>query len=120
MTSKKIGNLAEDLSAKILIDKNFKILARNFRTKFGEIDIICFKKGVFSFIEVKSLSMFKNNFIYEPCEQITKRKQFKIIGTANYFLTKNNLQNSYYKFDLMEIKFWDNKKYSYKYTENIF
>lgn len=120
MTSKKIGDLAEDLATKILIDKKFKIIKRNFRLKSGEIDIICSKNGIISFIEVKSLSMFKNNFLYEPKEQITNSKKFKIINTAKYFLTKNNLHNSYYKFDLIEIKFWKNNKYSYNYIENIF
>ena len=100
MTSKEIGNLAENLATKILINKNFQIMKRNFRSK--------------------SLSMYKNNFIYAPKEQITRKKQFKIKSTANYFLTKNNLHNLYYKFDLIEIKFWGNKKYSYNYIENIF
>lgn len=120
MTSKKIGNIAEDLATKILINKSFKIINRNFRSKSGEIDIICLKNNVISFVEVKSLSMFKNNFLYEPKEQITHNKKFKIINTAKYFLTKNNLHNSYYKFDLIEIKFWEHNKYSYNYIENIF
>lgn len=120
MTSKEIGNLAENLATKILINKNFQIMKRNFRSNFGEIDIICLKNNIISFIEVKSLSMFKNNFMYEPKEQITRKKQFKIKSTANYFLTKNNLHNLYYKFDLIEIKFLGNKKYSYNYIENIF
>lgn len=120
MTSKKIGNIAEDLASKILITKNFKIITRNFRSKSGEIDIICLKNNIISFIEVKSLSMFKNNLLYEPKEQITHSKRFKIINTAKYFLAKNNLNNSYYKFDLIEIKFWQNNKYSYNYIENIF
>lgn len=120
MTSKELGNIGENLATKILINKGFKILNRNFRSSSGEIDIICFKNNTISFIEVKSLSMFKNNFIYEPKEQITPRKKFKIKSTANYFIIKNNLQNSYFKFDLMEIKFWGDKKYSYNYMENVF
>ena len=55
MTSKEIGNLAENLATKILINKNFQIMKRNFRSNFGEIDIICLKNNIISFIEVKSL-----------------------------------------------------------------
>lgn len=120
MTTKQIGNIAEDLAVKVLLNKNFKIIERNFRSKKGEIDIICFKDNIISFIEVKSLSMFKNNLIYEPREQINRQKAFKIKTTANYFLSSKNLHRFLYKFDLMEIKFWGNEKYSYNYIENIF
>lgn len=120
MTTKEIGNIGEALSTKILIQKGFTILSNNFRSRCGEIDIICMKNNKISFVEVKSLSMFKNNLIYEPREQITRIKMLRIINTANYYLTINNLHNSLYQFDLMEIKFWGNKKYSYNYIENIF
>ena len=105
MTTKQIGDLAEDLSVKILTDNKFDIICKNYRTRLGEIDIICFKRDTISFIEVKSLCMFKDNVISEPKEQIT---------------TSENLDDYYYKFDLMEIKFWNDKNYSYNYIENIF
>lgn len=120
MTTKEIGNIGEALATKILIQKGFTILNNNFRCNSGEIDIICSINNIISFVEVKSLSMFKNNFIYEPREQITRKKMLKIIGAANYFLTINNLHDSTYQFDLIEIKFWGNKRYSYNYIENIF
>lgn len=120
MTTKDIGNLGENLAIKVLLNKNFKIINRNFRSKKGEIDIICYKNNILSFVEVKSMCMFKNNFISEPREQINTRKIFRIRSTANYFLTLNNLHNTIYRFDLIEIKFWGGKKYSYNYIENIF
>lgn len=120
MTSKELGTIGENLATKILVNKNYKILDRNFKSSSGEIDIICYKENIISFIEVKSLSIFKNNFIYEPKEQITRKKRLRILSTANYFIIKNGLKNLNFKFDLMEIKFWGNKKYSYNYIENIF
>ena len=44
MTTKQIGDLAEDLSVKILTDNKFDIICKNYRTRLGEIDIICFKR----------------------------------------------------------------------------
>ncbi len=120
IVSRKIGNVAEDLATQLLVNKHFKILHRNFRSQVGEIDIICVKDNVISFVEVKSLSLFKRNFIYEPKEQITKTKQFRIKRTANYFISINNLHDVNFRFDLMEIKFWASNKYSYNYIENIF
>ncbi len=105
MTTREIGTIGENLAIKILKSKNFSILYRNFRVRSGEIDIICKKDNMISFIEVKSLPMFKNNIIFEPREQITKSKIFKIKNTANYFIATNDLYNISYKFDIMEIKF---------------
>ncbi len=53
MTTKDIGNLGEILAVKVLLNKNFKIINKNFRSKRGEIDIICSKDNVISFVEVK-------------------------------------------------------------------
>lgn len=120
MTTKQIGDLAEDLSVKILTDKEFDVICKNYRTRLGEIDIICFKRDTISFVEVKSLCMFKDNVISEPKEQITQRKRNKLNLVAKHFISNKNLENYYYKFDLMEIKFWNDKNYSYSYIENIF
>ena len=120
MTTKQIGDLAEDLSVKILTDKEFDVICKNYRTRLGEIDIICFKRDTISFVEVKSLCMFKDNVISESKEQITQRKRNKLNLVAKHFISNKNLENYYYKFDLMEIKFWNDKNYSYSYIENIF
>ena len=52
----KIGSLGENIAVKYLINKGFSIISRNFREKWGEIDIICVKRGVTHFVEVKSVS----------------------------------------------------------------
>ena len=40
----KVGKIGEDIACRYLKDKGYKIIERNFRRKWGEIDIICFKK----------------------------------------------------------------------------
>ena len=49
----KTGRRAERLAAIYLLFKGYRILARNYRTKSGEIDIIARKKGVIIAVEVK-------------------------------------------------------------------
>jgi putative endonuclease len=58
-----IGALGEDIAAKYLKNKGFSVLERNFRRKYGEIDIICEKARILHFVEVKSVSQetFYNN-----------------------------------------------------------
>ena len=51
---KDIGNYGEELSLTYLRDKGYKIISRNFRNKYGEIDLICKIKDLLIFIEVKS------------------------------------------------------------------
>ncbi len=52
----EIGALGEELASRFLVNKGFKIITRNYRKKFGEIDIICEKSKMLHFIEVKTVS----------------------------------------------------------------
>lgn len=58
----KIGQIGEDLACQYLLNNKYKIIDRNYREKWGEIDIICKdKNGVLVFIEVKTLKLFHDN-----------------------------------------------------------
>lgn len=54
--TQKIGILGEELVAKFLMKRGFKIVGRNFRKKWGELDVVAVKKNIFHFVEVKSVS----------------------------------------------------------------
>ncbi len=87
--SQKIGFKAEDKVEKYLLKNGYKIIKRNFHSKFGEIDIIAKKAGVFSFFEVK----FSKK--YDPICRITPAKIGKIIKTIDYFFMMNNSDDEY-------------------------
>jgi putative endonuclease len=89
MNTRNKGNIAENKAVEFLKKKNFKILKRNFYTKFGEIDIIAFKNDVFHFIEVKSGKNF------EPIYNITPQKLNKIIKSAYVYLKQNNITSAF-------------------------
>ncbi|WP_035908167.1 YraN family protein [Lebetimonas sp. JS032] len=97
MNTKTKGNIAEQKAAQFLKNNNFKIIERNFYTKFGEIDIIAFKNSVFHFIEVKSGKNF------EPVYNITHAKLQRIIKSAYVYLKKHNI-NSAFCIDAIIIK----------------
>jgi putative endonuclease len=48
-----IGSTAEDMAAEYLQSKGFRVIARNHRTRFAELDIIAASKDVVAFVEVK-------------------------------------------------------------------
>jgi putative endonuclease len=84
------GDLGEDYAAKLLKSHNYRILARNYKTKFGEIDIVAEDAGgTLVFIEVKTRWSRKFG---KPEEAVTPRKLAKIRKAGEYFtLTHPNL-----------------------------
>jgi len=84
--SRAKGNLAEDKACKFLSGNGFTIIQRNFYSRFGEIDIITSKDGIFHFIEVKSALEYEL-----AVQNITPQKLHKFIRTVHVYLKKNNL-----------------------------
>jgi putative endonuclease len=76
------GKIGEDFAVRLLENKGYQIVARNFRSRFGEIDIIAIYEGELVFIEVKTRWSLKFG---NPEEAVTERKLKKIIRTAEYF-----------------------------------
>jgi putative endonuclease len=113
----KIGQIGENLAHKYLAKKGYKIIERNFRRPWGEIDIIAIAPDkTLVFVEVKSV---QNNKISAE-EQLTKTKLKKLQKTASLYANTNNfLQNSLgWQIDLIAITI-SNKKYNIKHYKNI-
>lgn len=77
------GKKAEEKASSHLEKLGYSILACNFHSKFGEIDIIAKKEGIIHFCEVK----FSQN--YDPIFRITPSKLQKIIKTIRYYFLLN-------------------------------
>ncbi|MCR4284125.1 MAG: YraN family protein [Parcubacteria group bacterium] len=56
MDKRQVGELGEDIACRFLVKQGHKIRDRNYRKKWGEIDIISEKDNIIHFIEVKSVS----------------------------------------------------------------
>jgi len=94
------GQIGERIALKYLKNRDFKIIALNYRTSFGEIDIIAKDKEYIVFIEVK----LRRNFEYGlPREAVGKAKQKNIIKTAYSFISEYNLHNTDFRFDVIEV-----------------
>lgn len=99
----KIGALAEKLAQEYITKLGMNIIDKNFRTKFGEIDIIAKDQEEYVFIEVRSKSY--TNFGL-PEETISKKKQEKIINMAKWYLKSKQVTNSIScRFDVIAIVF---------------
>ncbi len=93
------GNLAENLAAEFLLDKDYKILARNFRYQRAEIDIIAELDDLIVVIEVKARSY---DTLIEPQEAVTKKKIKAIVMCTDFFLNENSI-NKEVRFDIITV-----------------
>lgn len=93
------GALGEQYAAEYLLKKGYRISARNFRSRYGEIDIIAENADFVVFAEVKTRD---RNYIFRPSEAVTVSKQRKIIKTAQYYLLENE-KGLQPRFDVIEI-----------------
>jgi len=120
---KKLGNLGEDLACEYLVSKGYKILGRNWKIKFGEIDIICRKNwGLFGdktihFVEAKALSRISGPF--SPEQRANWKKQQKVKRLAEIWLSKNKIpQNTPYQIDIIAVSFNEDGEPEIKCFEN--
>lgn len=111
-----LGTLGEMAASKYLKKKRYKLYDVNYRSRFGEIDLIVTKDNYIVFVEVKSRTA---NSIANPCEFVDERKQERIIKTAELYLVRHRL-NLQPRFDVIEVFFENDKIKSIKHLENAF
>jgi putative endonuclease len=98
--NKKKGAFGEMLAGKYLENKGYNILNTNYRCQYGEIDIIAGFEGLICFIEVKYRKSLKFGM---PREAVTKAKQLKIKETAAFYILENEISDTSFRFDVIEI-----------------
>lgn len=81
--NKDTGRIGEQITEKVLKNKGYSIIKRNFSTRFGEIDLICSKAGITVFVEVKTK---KGTYFGTPEEMFTKRKAVRVKRMAIVYL----------------------------------
>ncbi|HSV94648.1 MAG TPA: YraN family protein [Spirochaetia bacterium] len=87
--NKITGNKGEVLATQYLEKKGYRIEERNFRTRFGEIDIICWDAQTLVFVEVKT--KIGHDF-GEPEEMVNKRKMSQVKRMGEVYLLNNKLE----------------------------
>jgi putative endonuclease len=114
---KHLGRKGERIARRYLRRRGYKILQTNYETKFGEIDIICRKKRVVIFVEVKT--RFSTRF-GEPEASVIYRKQRKIANVAEYYIQRNKLYNLNARFDIISIKLTSRWKRDIRHIKDAF
>jgi len=100
-TSLQVGNEAETLACDYLQQRGLKLLTRNYRAPYGELDLIMRDHDHMVFVEVR----FRRHLRYgSGAESVTAAKQDKLIKTALYYLQQHPKQAKYSaRFDVISI-----------------
>jgi putative endonuclease len=83
----QLGKLGERLAAEHLTRRGFQILERNYRTRWGELDIVAFDGHTLSFCEVKTRRLGRGDVA--PLESIRSRKQSRIRKMAGSWMSEH-------------------------------
>ena len=97
----RIGARGEDIAVTNLKKCRYRIIERNYRCRFGEVDIIALDKGTIVFVEVKTRS---TEAYGTPETSVTLRKQHQLTKVALCYLQQKDLLNRDARFDVVAIK----------------
>lgn len=103
----ELGRVGENMAADHLEKQGYKILARNFRSPAGELDIVCCKNSTLVFVEVKT----RRSEIFGTAEEaITAKKIEHIRKAALYYLNAQPTKYQEIRFDVITIVMTDSKQ----------
>lgn len=93
------GEHSEQLACDYLLQQGLQIKDRNFRCKYGELDLVMEESSTLVIVEVR----FRKSDKYGGAlESITRKKQSRIIAATQYYLMKNKLSNAI-RFDVIAL-----------------
>ncbi|MDD2634210.1 MAG: YraN family protein [Bacteroidales bacterium] len=94
-----LGEKGEELACSYLKEKKYRILARKWRYKHKEIDIIAFYEGIIIFVEVKTRS---SDYWGNPEEFVNRRKQKFLIEAAEKYIIEKDFDMEA-RFDIISV-----------------
>jgi putative endonuclease len=97
-----LGNTGEDLACKELERRGYAIIARRYRRRGGELDIIARDGQTMVFVEVKAR---EGRAFGEACEAVTANKRRTITRLAVDYLMRHRLTGCACRFDVVSIHF---------------
>lgn len=108
MDNKILGQQGEEYAVKYLIRKGCIILERNYRCRYGEIDIIALDQGILCFIEVKTRTRMDYGL---PCQAVDRRKEQHIKKCAYHYINLYHMEDREIRIDIVEVLYIRNHFY---------
>lgn len=112
---RKTGLLGEIYASRYLRDKGYDIVAANFKSRSGEIDIIADDGKTVCFVEVKTR---RDGAFFDPALAVDRAKEENVKSTAAAFISATKCKKNI-RFDIIEVVLCENQ-YKIRHTENAF
>lgn len=112
---KSLGAWGERIAADYLLSKGYHIIAANYRTNFGEIDLVCRMEDIWCFVEVKTRRNKKYGYGYQS---VTPKKQKHMVLAAQTYLNQNGLNDVPVRFDVVSIDWINGSEYKIELIQN--
>ena len=117
MNSVEFGNRSEAAAAAYLKRKGYAILHTHWRTRRGEIDIVCQKEDVLVFVEVKSAAYDSVGYL---AERINTRKRRRIQLAALDYVSHNKIPAGGTRFDAVLLTLTREGEYRIEHIPDAF
>jgi putative endonuclease len=111
-----LGREGEKIAEQYLRKKGYTLVERNYRCSVGEVDLIVLDRRVVVFVEVKTRT---GHGFGMPSEAVERRKQKKMIQTAQFFINAKGLHQREARFDVVGIS-WLGSRPVVEHIENAF
>lgn len=99
---KELGAVGEAAAEQRLKEQGFRLLARNWRCRTGEIDIIAMDGEILVFVEVRTRS--GRGAFGTPLESVNARKQRQIIETSQVYMHQQRQQGRQVRYDVLAVQ----------------
>ena len=113
---KDFGKWGEAIALDYLIARGYQFVAANYRSTYGEIDLICQDGPVWCFIEVKTRSNSKYGKGYYS---VTPQKLKHLLNTAKMYLVSHRLYDVPARVDIVSIDFISETEYQVELIRNV-
>jgi len=100
MHNRALGQQGERLAERYLIEQGARLLTRNYRIPFAEIDLVVEHEGELVAVEVKTRAI---DDLEEPVEAITRRKLQRIVQALTAYATDTGLLEMPWRIDVVAI-----------------
>lgn len=100
MSNLTTGKIGEDAAAELYVSSGYELLARNWRSRLGELDLIVCRQDLLVFCEVKCRTGFQYG---TPAEAVTAAKRDRIRRLAENWMALDRRKWGEVRFDVAEV-----------------
>lgn len=112
----QIGKLGEQLAARFLVNKGYKILTKNFYTRYGEIDLVVAQGEEIVFCEVKTRTSSEYGY---PEVAVDENKIQNLLRAIQIYIGREKMKK-FWRLDIVAIELnIKNKKAQIKWLKNV-